>query len=189
MVSYINLPVKVLGEDRYQAACSKVSHRQFVDPGSCLHSILPALRTGWVQVSGGAWPSISTEAGNCGAKAAGPPAGEGGRKNVGRNDSANTDGTRKNSFGRNDSANSADSYTQRMLPPRLSRAAPSSISETEALDAPQPAPGACDEVTYGTSDLPVDAKIGTDCLWHWPASWRESSVKCGMIISDLCRGA
>lgn len=151
---------------RRHIGCSKVSHRQFVDSGSRLPSTLPALRTGWVQVSGGAWPAISTEADIGGAKAAGAPAGEGGRKNMSRNDSANTDGTRKNNFGRNDSANSADSYTQRMLPPRLSRAAPSSISETEALDAPQPAPGACDEVTYGNCDLPVDAKIGTDCLWH-----------------------
>lgn len=119
-----------------------------------------------MQVSGGAWPAINTEAGNGGVKAAGALAGDGGRKNISRNDSANTDGIRKNNFGRNDSANSADSYTQRMLPPRLSRAAPSSISETEALYAPQPAPGACDEVTYGTCDLPVDAKIGTHCLQH-----------------------
>ena len=128
-----------------------------------------------MQVSGGMCPAASADAGTGGAKVAGAPAGDGGRKNISRNDSANTDGLRKNSFGRNDSAYSADSYMQRMLPLRLPRAAPSSISETEALDAAQPAPGACDEIAYGNYDLPVDAKIGADCHWQLTASWRENS--------------
>ena len=58
-------------------------------------------------------------------------------------------------LGRNDSANGADSCTQRMLPPRLPRAAPPSICETEALDAPALAalggPGEA---------MPYDAKFG-----------------------------
>lgn len=100
---------------------------------------------------GGVWPAASTDAGADGAKAAEAPA---------------ADGVRKNSFGRNDSANSADSNTQRMLPPRLPRAAPSSISETEALDVGEPAPGACDEDADADSGLPVDAKIGEACGWR-----------------------
>lgn len=58
-------------------------------------------------------------------------------------------------LGRNDSANGADSCTQRMLPPRLPRAAPPSICETEALDAPAlPALGGPGEA------MPYDAKFG-----------------------------
>lgn len=72
-------------------------------------------------------------------------------------------------LGRNDSANGADSCTQRMLPPRLPRAVPPSICETEALDAPAlPALGGPGEA------MPYDAKFGEAgklCVlrgwWHY----------------------
>ena len=78
-------------------------------------------------------------------------------------------------LGRNDSANGADSCTQRMLPPRLPRAAPPSICETEALDAPAlPALGGTGEA------IPYDAKFGeagnfcARCWWALSVHFRKA---------------